>query len=345
MDLGLASSTAIPRRIGPLRPTLFGARAALFYVVVLGAYFASPYVNLFFLLLAFLSLQWVLTLVWTWTNLHGVTADTPRVAVEQPAGERGAFAVRVGRTRGTAFDVGVEVSLERSGAPDAARANGRVDVLSGERRVEIDVPALRRGVWSARQARVTSTYPFGLLRRSVTVPTNVEFVVYPAPTVLASMEGRSAQDLMNELAGAGRAPGGDLQPTSLRDHRDGDSMRGVHWRASARRDRLVVQEWEGGTGEGLEVVLDRRVPDDVLESALSDLAALVHLARTGKEVLAIRTQGLDQTFGDGHAPWPDALRFLAEATSLDASAAPPPAASPTVLRLPRRAAEAQRASA
>ena len=32
-------------------------------------------------------------------------------------------------------------------------------------------------------------------------------------------------------------------------------MRRIHWKASARRDRLVVTEWEGGGGTGAEVVL------------------------------------------------------------------------------------------
>ena len=39
-----------------MRPTRFGIKSVVFYLVMLGAFFAAPYSNLFFLLLAFLTL-------------------------------------------------------------------------------------------------------------------------------------------------------------------------------------------------------------------------------------------------------------------------------------------------
>ena len=139
------------------------------------------------------------------------------------------------------------------------------------------------------------------------------------------------------MLGSNASSEGDLQPSGLRDHREGDSLRSVHWRASARRGKLVVLEWEGGGGEGLEVVLDRRCSSEILEEALSDLSALVLYAREAKEVLAIRSQDLNVTFGEGHEPFDRALYFMAEAQPIAADGQAPPSTSPTVLRLPRRA--------
>lgn len=327
----------------PLRPTLFGARALLFYAVVLGAYFATPYVNLFFLLLGFLTLQWLLALPWTVRNLTRVDASAPRDAVTVTAGEAASFGATLTCARGRAFDVTLAATLRREGtgaaSETAGRAVGRVDVLRGEARVDVETPPLPRGVWRVVDAHVTSTYPFGLLRRARPADVELEVVAHPAPSSLAESGGRTAQDLHAELSGDAVRGAGDLQPSSLRDHREGESLRGVHWRSSARRGRLVVQEWEGGGGEGLEVVLDRRASEDDLEEALSDLAALVALAREGKEVLAVHSQGFSETFGEGHAPWSDALRFLAEARALPASGPAPPTVGPSVPRLPRTRGE------
>ena len=57
-----------------MRPTLFGVRAAVFYVVMLAAFYATHYSNLFFLLLAFLTLsETVLAPLWAWVGF----AETP----------------------------------------------------------------------------------------------------------------------------------------------------------------------------------------------------------------------------------------------------------------------------
>ena len=108
----------------------------------------------------------------------------------------------------------------------------------------------------------------------------------------------------------------------------------MHWKASARRDTLVITEWDGGAGNGAEVVLDRRAAPAAFEAALSLLAAIAIAARDAKETLTIHTQGSSATYGTGHLPFSGALRFLAATTALPESGPPPPPASPEILRLP-----------
>ncbi|MEO1697900.1 MAG: DUF58 domain-containing protein [Planctomycetota bacterium] len=333
-----------PRRVrvrrSRLAPTLFGARVAFFYVVVLAAYYAAPYVNLFFLLLGFLGLFWAFALPWSWRSLRGVEVRARAAEHEIAAGAAGRLeAVLERRARGTAFDVTLELVL-RNARGERALATGRAASVRGARSVVVDVPALARGVWEVEAARLVSTYPFGVLRRARAVAYSATLVVHPTPTAVRDAQGGSPRALIEALAEGDAAPsaGADdaLQPAGLRDHREGESLRRVSWRASARRDRLVVQEWDASAGDGLEVVLDRRADPAALEAAFSDLAAIVLVARECKEVLAIRTQGLDRAFGEGRGRWASALRFLAEAEPLDADGPPPPPASPGVLRLPAR---------
>ncbi len=310
-----------------MRPTRFGVQGLVFWLAMVAAFFAAPYSNPFFLLLAFLTLLGAAGLLGAHRNLRGVRGS---VELGEPVPAGGGEPLRValhapGRAR---HQLDVCLELEDGGVLAA-----RIDLLRGDEALALDASGLPRGVHAVRRATVESAHPFGLVRLRRPLAATGELVVYPSPDRL--LDGRGASEVRDELLGRGDPGAGDLQPAGLRDHRDGDGVRDVHWRASARRARLVVQEWEGGTGEGLEVVLDRRCPAERLELALATLSALVHLARAGKETLRLHTQGLSATFGEGHRPWPEVLRALAAAEPLPANGSPPPTAAPAVLRLPR----------
>lgn len=310
-----------------MRLTSFGAKSVAFYLALVGAFFASPYSNLFFLLLGFLTLVGITGLVWTRSNMRAVDASVLE-ASPAVAGSAGALTARAWIRAGRpAFQVNVELELDCGDCPSA-----QVDCLADREDFPLPVPALARGIFAVRSAHVSSTYPFGLLRirRSIDAPS--ELVVYPQPSELVSA--RTGAGALADLISDQISSDGDLQPSGLRDHRDGDELRSVHWRATARRGKLVVCEWEGGAGQGLEVLIDRRCAPEALEQALSIVSALVVLARANKEVLAIYSQDLVATFGEGHRSWNEAQRFLAQARVLPADAPGPPPVSPSVKRLP-----------
>lgn len=309
-----------------MRLTAFGFKGVLFYLALVLAFFATPYSNLFFLLIGFLSLQWVLSAFWTQRNARGATAEVGEIE-PVTAGSPPVVRARVCASGGTRYQIAVELELECG-----AQVRGQADVLEGEAEVLVRVPPLPRGVHRFRGARVVSTYPLGLLavRRAIEAP--AELVVYPVPAALA--EARSTGEALAEALGERLTGAGDLQPAGLRDHRAGDEARAVHWRATARRGSLVVKELEGGGGEGLEVLVDRRCSPEELDEALAIVSAVVLLAREKKELLVLHSQGLQATFGHGHRPWREALRFLAAAETLPAGAPAPPPVSPGVVRLP-----------
>jgi uncharacterized protein (DUF58 family) len=183
-----------------------------------------------------------------------------------------------------------------------------------------------------RSATIASDWPLGLARATRPIPAFAELVVYPAPTDLTDARGGTGD--VAELLGAFGSKSGMLQPSHLREYRRGDEVRLVHWKASARRRSLVIREWEGGNGSGLEVVLDRRCSDEDLERSLGVLAAIVLAARDDKVLVRFHTQGLSGTFGPGRRPWAELLRILAIAVAMPEGGPPPPATTPDVLRLP-----------
>lgn len=309
-----------------MRLTGFGLRAGLFYVTMLLAFVATPYSNLFFLLLSFLTLLWLACAWWTPRNLRGVRASLSHVepiACDGPA----SFSIDVEGSARRHMQVAAEIWLE-----SGARAFGQVAVLEGRSTLRVQVPPLARGIHRVRKAYLASGYPLGLFEARQALEGLDELVVYPRPTERAETRGGgdTLADVLGELPGGQ----GDLQPSGLRDHTDRDELRSVHWRASARRGSLVVKEWEGGGGSGLELLLDRRAESAALEQALSQISAVVAYARDNKELLVLTSQGLQATYGEGHRPWREALHFLAAAQALPANSPAPPPVSPSVTRLP-----------
>lgn len=316
-----------------MRPTRFGVHGGLFYIALVAAFYCSQYSNLFFLMLGFLTLVGIGGVLAARRNLRGVTATSPELA-PVPTGIAVHSSLEVHAPRPVRFDVRVRISLSRgTDRTELGALVGRVDCLDGRATLSLQCPPLARGRYSVQRTLIESIHPFGLVRvtREFTGPR--ELLVYPRP--LERFAGRTLLEVQRELLGHDDPRAGDLQPTSLRDHTERDGARGIHWRASARRGRLVVQEWEGGSGAGLELLLDRRCDPDALEEALSTISSVVHLARTSKETLRLHSQGLSASFGDGQRTWGDALRFLACAEALPPSGPAPPVVSPSVTRLPR----------
>lgn len=110
----------------------------------------------------------------------------------------------------------------------------------------------RRGSYRIRADGLTFTDPLGLWRVRVPLGEGATVVVLPrpVPVVLPSIGGAAP-------AGRLRADRGE-ELAGLRDYRRGDRLSSVHWRQSARLDRLVVVDAERRTRARRTVLLDTR---------------------------------------------------------------------------------------
>ncbi len=143
---------------------------------------------------------------------------------------------------------------DASGIFPALGSGLRVD----ERVVELsyEVRGVQRGVMATGPLRISGTDPFGLARRQRIVGAVSAVTVVPALIDLPPISGYAG------------AAGGILHTTTeqlgqgadnlvARPYVPGDSMRRIHWRATAHRDELMVrQEEQEATPEAI-VVLDR----------------------------------------------------------------------------------------
>lgn len=112
---------------------------------------------------------------------------------------------------------------------------------------------------------VEVSYPFGLVQAVRELGGPGEVFVLPAVgrVDLAGFRRWLARGVSGESPtrrpSRRAAPGtGDVR--GLRPYRPGDSPRDIHWRSSARRDQLLVREYDRGDPVGLVIVIDPWVP-------------------------------------------------------------------------------------
>jgi uncharacterized protein (DUF58 family) len=128
----------------------------------------------------------------------------------------------------------------------------------GDRTVEFTytVTAVERGVRALGPLSVTTGDPFGLARRATIVGSSTRVTIAPAIV-----------DLPPLWDPAGEAGGTTLTTTTqlgqgadnlvARPYASGDSMRRIHWRATAHRDMLMVRQEEQESTPQATVLLDR----------------------------------------------------------------------------------------
>ena len=143
----------------------------------------------------------------------------------------------------------------------------------------------RRGIHRLSGLRLSTRFPFGLLRRSMDLDAPAELLVYPALVPATDAVLHSGLAELNERQSTARTRRGEFE--SLREFRAGDDPRDIHWRTSARRGRHFVRQFEGNTGRVVVVDLDDARPRDAPPGGdpLAPFEAAVSLAASVALVL------------------------------------------------------------
>lgn len=151
-------------------------------------------------------------------------------------------------------------------AEQAAHAN-----LTAGSREEVDLwlPTQRRGWMDLERLHVSTTQPLGLARAWSWFWPEAPLLVYPTPEAhgppLPEHDGSPARTRPHPQ-------GDELQ--QLRGYRPGDPMHSISWKHSARRDTLLVREYERPIG--LDIQLDwQRLAPLPYEQRISRLARWV----------------------------------------------------------------------
>jgi uncharacterized protein (DUF58 family) len=182
--------------------------------------------------------------------------------------------------------------------------------LGGQRAstVAYTVRAEVRGKYEVGPLMVRLTDPFGLCELSRAFTTTAHMTVVPQLVGLPNVR------LAGEYAGSGDSRARSVavhgeDDIATREYRNGDDLRRVHWRSTARTGELMVRREEQPWESRATVVLDTRRPGhrgegptSSFEWAVSAAASVaVHLRHNGYKIRLVTGGGtdLDSTERDG----------------------------------------------
>ena len=227
-------------------------------------------------------------------------------------------------------NVPVVVELESSAKvlPAAATLVERVGKLGVQRHglrrhgrrlsVRYVLEHLRRGRYTFEDVRVEIADPFGLEGVSIPLPAPGALLVYPRLVRLErlfSESGTHSHDGRRLLLR--RHTGFELH--GVREYEQGESLRRVHWRSTARRGELMVKELEDAPRDEIAVLLDADATAVVGESFDTQVRAAgsileAYVRRGRRAVLVVNSERREaQQVHSPAADWRRALELLAAA--------------------------------
>lgn len=129
----------------------------------------------------------------------------------------------------------------------------------------------RRGRWPLGPALVHSSDPLGVIQADTAVGEAEHIPVWPATVDLSATAGVLMGHADRVVLGA-RTPSPD--DAALRDYQEGDDLRRVHWKSTARRGTMVVRSDERAGRRPATVVMDLPRDTEALEWTISAAASI-----------------------------------------------------------------------
>jgi len=243
---------------------------------------------IFGLMLSILAISYAMLRI----NLSGLTMSID-MSREVYAGQSAALLITVRNSKRRFDSYSLRVAL-----PKGLAGAGFIKHVpaAGQSSEHVEVVFRRRGVYRYGDFVITTSYPFIFFTRSIKVRMEGEVVVYPQ---LMEVD-------MAALSAVGRGQNMSLRTgrseelLRIRQYREGDDTKSIHWKASARTGRLMVKEFAETEPRAVMIVLDDTGEFSLIafEKAVSYAASLaVALAGQGYYV-GLHTSGRTVKYGN-----------------------------------------------
>lgn len=173
-----------------------------------------------------------------------------RIFAQQPVSAR--LRITNGKKRLPSFSFRAEEG-------DRAAGSAYIFKLSARRTTTLSCTTSfpRRGLSAQPPLMLRTAFPFGFFEKSHVRPQTLKALVYPRvlplPSGLEAAASRHGSALEHRRRGRGSAL------YSLRDYTAADDARAIHWKASARKSRLILKEYEREEDRQVLIILSRRV--------------------------------------------------------------------------------------
>lgn len=241
-------------------------REGWFYLVVLcfvlgGAVLRE--INLLFVLSGMLAGPLILSLRSVATALRGLQASRT-LPQGVCAGESLAVEMQLQNTRRRVggFAVTVEDSMGLAAAGEERHSVFFPYVAAGELRKRVyHARPERRGRYAVGPLRITTRFPFGLVQREIVTGGSDSLLIYPRMGRLTRLwTARRHEAFEGGRRQRQRYSRAEGEYYGVREWREGDSRRSIHWRSSARLGRLVVRQPEQPHTRDMAILVDLYAP-------------------------------------------------------------------------------------
>jgi len=166
----------------------------------------------------------------------------------------------------------------------------------------------QRGLFTFPGCELRIASPLGLWWRRRFVPAQAQVRVYPNYSTISKL---LAYEVDNRLQLAGvrlrRRRGEGIEFHQLRDYREGDSLRSIDWKATARVSRLIAREYQDERDQQIVFLLDsgrRMIAKDAelshFDHALNAMLLLSYVALRQGDAAGVMTIGEKRTWLPPH---------------------------------------------
>lgn len=309
----------------PPRRLKFTREGKFFLGITLGVGFAAINTgnNLLYLLLGLLLALIVVSGLMSEMSLRDLTV-VRRLPMRAQVGRPHLVEIEVFNHKKRVPSYAIEVEDLRAGQPADKRCFFlKISPKSAQVAAYRRTPT-KRGLDRHTGFRIATRFPFGLFEKSREVPADGELIIYPAvdPVQLPpSPAGRHA----GGEGTLGRGHGEDY--LGLKNLRQGEDPKDIHWRKSAQTGQLVMRERAREARPDIVVSLDVHKPttageewDLAFERRIREVAsrAIAHLKRG--DVVTVKTSRGERTRADRGVGADPVLRYLALVEAVPAPA-------------------------
>lgn len=258
-------------------------RAGMLYLLVAGCIFAASFIQQVNLLLLLFTMMVAPMLVGGWLAGRNVLAARWERHLPETMMARGGRVEYVARHTGGRTALGITL-VDHISTPETPSVPFPVLVPwipSGTTVTLIRALTLPRGHWQIGPATARTVFPFGLIERYCEVIPLSQTLVYPRVGAL-TIDARLALGLQQTRAERARAALTHEQEDyrGLREFRDGDNPRLIHWRTTARRGRTMIREFDAPGAFDVGLAVEPWLPNHASDTQREALELLLRFAAT-----------------------------------------------------------------
>lgn len=141
---------------------------------------------------------------------------------------------------------------------------------------KVEFRAMARAILPVGPLTISKGDPFGIVRHEQSLSESVNVFIHPKTILLNTLDSGVFRDL--EGSPSGQVVDDDLDFYGLREYRNGDDIRNVHWLSSAKTGSLTVRQYEATKRTDTSITLSINPADypteDEFELAISAAASI-----------------------------------------------------------------------